>query len=144
MTIVNTGVNYPKERGATGKFKALESKTTIEHTLSAANPLTIAPAKGNAILLFGLTPYSTSANTSSVTVSGSLYGSVVLNKALDATSKPTAFYISGGGALNVTSAISAAANCTPAIQFETDEVVTIKNVGTTIDVYYSYQEGYLL
>lgn len=142
MTIVNTGVNYPVERGATGKFKALESKTTITHTLSAANPLIISPAKGNAILLFGLSPVTTAANTSSVTVSGSLYGSIVINSALDTTNKPTAFYISEGGAISA--GIATSLNCTPPIQFETDEIITITNVGTNIDIYYSYQEGYLL
>lgn len=142
MTIVNTGVNYPVERGATGKFKALESKTTIPHTLSAANPLTIAPAKGNAILLFGLSPVLSAGNTSSVTVSGSLYGSIVINSKLDASNIPTAFYISEGGAIST--GIASSLNCTPPIQFETDEVINVTNSGTTIDIYYSYQEGYLL
>lgn len=142
MTIVNTGVNYPIERGATGKFKALESKTTITHTLSAANPLTIAPAKGNAILLFGLSPVGSVTNTSSVTVSGSLYGSIVINSKLDVSNTPNAFYISVGGAISA--GVAANLNCSPPIQFETDEIVTVTNVGATIDIYYSHQEGYLL
>lgn len=143
MTIVNTGVNYPIERGATGKFKALGTVNSLSHSLSTANPLVITPAKGNAILLFGLAPDSTSTNTSSVTVNGNLYGDIIANVKLDITDGNGRFYISSGGTIT-TNAIRAALNCTPAIQFETDEVVTIKNVGTTITIYYSYQEGYLL
>lgn len=141
MTILNTGINYPVERGANGNFKALNTETTLIHSLSLANPLVIAPATGNAIKLFGLAPVVTTATA--VTVSGSLYGPVVTNKDLSTGSTATNFYITSGGSTstNVVSTL----NCLPALQMETDEILTVSTTNvSSINIYYCIQEGYLL
>lgn len=141
MTIVNTGVNYPIERGATGNFKALNAATTLTHALSLSNPLIISPAKGNALKLFGLAPVVTTATN--VTVSGSLYGPVVTSKDLSTGSTTTNFYISAGGSTstNVVSTL----NCLPALQLETDEALTVSTTNaSSVNIYYCIQEGFLL
>lgn len=137
MSLINTGVNYPVERGGSGKFKALSTTLASVTPLSAAAHITITPAKGNAILLFGLINVSTGIPATSV--AGSLYGNIVENKNLSST----IFYISQN--LSSGTVSSAVVSGVPAIQFETDEVVTISTATVASNnVYLSYQEGYIL
>jgi len=140
MALINTGVNYPIERGGSGKFKALSTVTSMSMSISNTAPITIAPSLGNAIVLFGLLPIS---GTPTITVAGSLYGNIVDAKSLGVSASAGLFYIAENyGATTVPSII----NGVPAILFETDEVVSIikgGGVGTT-DLYVSYQEGYIL
>lgn len=140
MSLINTGVNYPVERGGSGKFKALSTVTSMSMSISNTAPITITPSLGNAIVLFGLLPVS---SLPTITVAGSLYGNVVESKSLSTSATPGHFYIAENyGASTVPSII----NGVPAILFETDEVVSIikgGDVGTT-NLYVSYQEGYIL
>lgn len=139
MSLINTGVNYPVERGGSGKFKALSTVTSMSMNISKTAPITIKPALGNAILLFGLLPGE---SPITITIAGSLYGNVVDAKLLSTSTSAGAFYIAENyGTANAPTII----NGVPAILFETDEVVSILAIDDyTTYLRVSYQEGYIL
>lgn len=142
MSLVNTGVNYPVERGGRGVFKALDTFTSVEYVINSSSPLILTPALGNSILLFGLAPKSSvQSNIPSVSVIGGLYGPIISNKELSTQASPSHFYI----APSLASISGGLVNSVPSILFETDESVTISVAGlTNRTVYVSYQEGYVL
>ncbi len=143
MSLINTGVNYPIERGGSGKFKALSTSTSVSYALSAASPIVLVPARGNAIQLFGLV--NVSAGIVGTTISGSLYGEIVSNKVLAIQNTAGYFFIAESYSTSTLTDKILMVSGVPAIQFETDEVVTIST--TTVasnNVYLSHVEGYIL
>lgn len=141
MSLINTGVNYPVERGGSGKFKALSTVTSALHSLSSTTSVVLVPAKGNAIVLSGIVNAVNAFN--GVTISGSLYGNVVDNKPLGVTGTVGYFYIAQN--FSTPSDKINMVNGLQPILFETDEVVTISTTTVTSNnIYLSYQEGYIL
>lgn len=141
MTIINTAVNYPVERGGTGKFKALSTVTSQAISISNTSPILITPATGNAILLIGLV----ASGLPQISITGNLYGTVVDNKFLSTNNLAGAFYLAQNFA-TATPANVEVLNGLPPIQFETDEVVYLEKGGTagTANLLLTYQEGYIL
>jgi hypothetical protein len=142
MAIVNTGVRYPIERGGTGTFKSLSTSTGLTAAISSSAPLVITPAKGNAILLTGFIPVVNN-GLLVVSVTGSLYGDILTAARSSFNNNAGDFYISS--TYSTATIDRVLVNGVAAIQFETDEIVTISATSATAySAYYTYQEGYIL